>query len=135
LAKVKIVGILAPTNSVLDESHILNAAGFEALKIEQSLLMKATPKNEVKLFYLYDAEHLPVKMQSLIDVKQPLYEGHIALYIGYDEAKMMKSEDLFRRPFDVIEELFGNEVVIAGVAKKTYTLLDMMHFVPKEEWR
>jgi hypothetical protein len=26
---VKIVGILAPTNSILDESHILNRAGFE----------------------------------------------------------------------------------------------------------
>jgi hypothetical protein len=32
----------------------------------------------------------------------------------------------------VIDDLFGYDVVIVGILKKTYTLLDMMHFIPKE---
>jgi hypothetical protein len=135
LPVVKIVGILAPTNSILDESHILNRAGFEGLEVDDSLLVKATPENELKYFYLYDNENLPVKLQSLVDRDLRLYDGYMALYVGYDEAKMMKAEGLFREQFDMIDELFGNDVVIAGVLKKTYTLLDMLHFVPKDEWK
>jgi hypothetical protein len=57
------------------------------------------------------------------------------MYVGYDEAKMMISENLFQKKFDTISNLFGNDVIIAGLPKKTYTLLDMMHFVPKEYWK
>jgi hypothetical protein len=57
------------------------------------------------------------------------------MYIGYDEAKMMREEGLFNKQYDTIDDLFGNDVIIAGVAKKTYTLLDMLHFVPASKWK
>ena len=58
-----------------------------------------------------------------------------AIYIWYDEAQMMLQENLFKKQFDTISDLFGNDVIIAGVLKKTYTSLDMMHFVSKEVWK
>jgi len=42
----------------------------------------------------------------------------------------MKKEKLFSKIGDTIDNLFGNDVMIAGVAKKTYTSLDMIHFLP-----
>jgi hypothetical protein len=48
---------------------------------------------------------------------------------------MMVKENLFKKQFDTISDLFGNDVIIAGLPKKTYTSLDMMHFVPKEAWK
>jgi hypothetical protein len=47
----------------------------------------------------------------------------------------MLKENLFKKQFDIISNLFGNDVIIAGLPKKTYTSLDMMHFVPKEVWK
>lgn len=44
---------------------------------------------------------------------------------------MMLEEKLISKKFDTIDGFFGNRVVVAGLPKKTYTLLDMMHFVPK----
>lgn len=45
---------------------------------------------------------------------------------------MMMEEKLFAKRFDTIDGLFGNNVTVAGLPKKTYTVLDMMHFVPRE---
>ncbi|MEI7563050.1 MAG: hypothetical protein WCJ39_05175 [bacterium] len=47
---------------------------------------------------------------------------------------MMKKEKLFQEINNTIDNLFGNDIIIKGIAKKTYTSLDMMHFVPKAEW-
>jgi hypothetical protein len=139
LPTVQIVGILAPTATVLDETHLLSVSGFTGLSPQTSLLIQSTPTNELKLFYLYDEETLPLKLQKLINLEKPSYTvdatTYTSLYLGYDEAQMMKNEKLFRKQYDTLTELFGNDIIIAGVAKKTYTLLDMFHFVPKEEWK
>ncbi len=42
----------------------------------------------------------------------------------------MRNGKEFKKIYDTIEEN-GINYSIAGVAKKTYTLLDMMHFIPK----
>jgi hypothetical protein len=52
------------------------------------------------------------------------------MYIGFTEGAMMQKEKLFTKIGDTIDNLFGNNIFIAGIAKKTYTSLDMMHFVP-----
>ena len=48
---------------------------------------------------------------------------------------MMIEENLFKKKYDTITNLFGNDIIIAGLPKKTYTTLDMMHFVPRENWK
>jgi hypothetical protein len=135
LPSIQIIGILAPTATLLDETHLVNVAGFEEMQIQTSLLVKATPLDELKLFYLYNEESLPLKLQNLINLQKPKYEienaEYVAIYVGYDEAQMMKKEKLFAKQYDTISDLFGNDVIIAGLPKKTYTLLDMLHFVPE----
>ena len=42
----------------------------------------------------------------------------------------MKSENLFKEPGDVIQDFFGNTVVIVAVMNETGTALDMMHIIP-----
>ena len=41
LPSVKIVGILAPTNTLLDEIHIMNMTAFTGLNVKQNLIFKS----------------------------------------------------------------------------------------------
>lgn len=123
----------------MDEVHILNTTGFENIEGEQSLYFTQTPTEELKIFYLYTKETVPQKIKNIVNILKPTYSmgdtKYTTTYIGYDEAQMMIEEDLFTKKFDTIEGLFGNNIIIAEIARKTYTALDMMHFVPKEEWK
>ncbi|AKH32961.1 putative copper-transporting ATPase PacS [candidate division SR1 bacterium Aalborg_AAW-1] len=139
LPSVKIVGILAPTNTLLDEVHIMNNEGFSGLDVQNSLFITQTPFEELKIFYLYDNDNIPLKLQNIINPKKHIYtiDGttYHSTYVGYDEAQMMIEENLFKKKYDTITNLFGNDIIIAGLPKKTYTTLDMMHFVPRENWK
>lgn len=139
LPSVKIVWILAPTNTLLDEVHIMNNEWFSWLDVQNSLFITQTPFEELKIFYLYDNDNIPLKLQNIINPRKHTYtiDGKIyhATYVWYDEAKMMIEEDLFQKKFDVITWFFDNDIIIAGLPKKTYTTLDMMHFVPRENWK
>jgi hypothetical protein len=129
---VRIIGVLAPTDTLLDDSHILNWRGFEPLEMEQSLLIESNASNELKLFYLYDALNIPVKLQQqLYSVFYIANDEYVPMYIGFDEARMMRREKLFRGLDDHIVGVFQEDVIVVGISKKTYTLFDMMHFVPR----
>ncbi|AHB41712.1 hypothetical protein P148_SR1C00001G0924 [candidate division SR1 bacterium RAAC1_SR1_1] len=139
LPTVKIVGILTPTNTFLDEVHIVNTPGFNGLSIQDSLFLTKNPENDIKIFYLYDEKSIPLKFKKEITTQPTTYEKdgtkYIPLSIGYDEAQMMIEENLFQNVGDTITDLFGNDVIITSIGKKTYTALDMMHFVPKDQWK
>jgi Cu+-exporting ATPase len=139
LPSVKIVWILAPTNTLLDEVHIMNNEWFSWLDVQNSLFITQTPFEELKIFYLYDNDNIPLKLQNIINPRKHTYtiDGKIyhAIYVWYDEAQMMIEENLFKKKYDTITNLFGNDIIIAGLPKKTYTTLDMMHFVPRENWK
>ena len=136
LPSVKIVGILAPTRTFLDEVHLMNSVAFNDTTVKESLFITQNELEALKIFYYYDETHIPSKLSYIINPKKTRYElndkSYKALYIGYDEAQMMIAEKLFTKQFDTIDNLFGNDVLIAGLPKKTYTLLDMMHFLPKK---
>ncbi len=136
LPSVKIVWILAPTNTLLDEIHIINIKWFSGLTINDSLVLKETPFDGSDLFYLYDAKNIPLKLQNIINPKKNTYtiddKKYSAIYLWYDVAQEMKNEKEFSKKFDIIEEEWKN-FIIAGLPLKTYTILDMIHFVPKEE--
>ncbi|MFA7298063.1 MAG: heavy metal translocating P-type ATPase [Candidatus Absconditabacterales bacterium] len=134
LGTVKIVGILGPTNTLLDEIHVMNTRGFKFLAVKgNSVTMEETSFDGAEMFYSYDENNIPVQFKNIINPKKPIYtiddKEYIAIYLGYDVATEMRGEKEFNKLFDTIEE-DGKEYIIAGLPKKTYTLLDMMHFVP-----
>lgn len=89
----------------------------------------------MKYFYLYDSANIPALLKTIINPRKENYtldnKNYTSTYIGYSEAEMMQKEKLFSRVYDTIPSLFGNDIIIAGLPKKTFTALDMMHFVPK----
>jgi Cu+-exporting ATPase len=136
LPELKVVGILAPTGTVLDEYHIFSNQNLNNLQANEDLLVVETPLEDLKLFYLYDGNNIPPQLSSVINPKKANYTldeiNYLSMAIGYDEAKMMMEEKLINKKFDTIKGLFGNNLIITGLPKKTLTGLDMMHFVPKE---
>lgn len=137
LPKIKIVGILAPTGTILDEYHFFSKASFTGLnKAKDDILITETPLEDLKIFYLYDSNNIPQVLGSIINSNKTVYIidniSYLSTYVGYDEAKMMMKEKLFQKKFDTLKGFFGNNIIISGLPKKTLTSLDMMHFVPQE---
>ncbi len=133
--KVRIAGILEPTNTFLDDTHIMGRETFDTIKLGEDIFITQTPIGELKIFYTYDGNNIPTQLQELINPKKNTYviggKEYLPAYIGYTEAQMMLEEKLISKKFDTLEGFFGNNVIIAGLPKKTYTMLDMMHFVAK----
>ena len=131
LPTVKVVGILEPTGTIIDDYHILNLATFT--KMTTSADVKFVAENEViKIFYFLNGSNTPEKLQQNIqNLAEVSIEGksYLPVYIGSVEAQMMIDNGLFSDSGDVIENFFGNNVVVAGVLPETGTVLDMMHFV------
>lgn len=132
LPSVKIIGILPPTNTLLDEVHLINQAGFSGLAVTQNISIEWSVFEWLDIFYRFDAASIPLKMENLINPKEFTYDAdgktYGVIYLWYDAAQEMKAKKEFSQPFDIIEE-WGKDLAIAGVARKTFTLLDMMHFI------
>ncbi len=56
------------------------------------------------------------------------------IVIGSAEAAMMRREGLFKEPGDTIKGFFGIDPIVGGVLKRTFGLMDDMHFVSKSEY-
>lgn len=132
---VRIAGILEPTGTFLDEVHVMDKDAFEKISFGKDLWFDETPTGELKIFYGYDEANVPAELAYVINPKKPYYEmdgkKYIPAYLGYDEAEMMLEEKLIEGKFSKLDGFFGNDTIVAGLPKKTYTALDMMHFVPK----
>jgi Cu+-exporting ATPase len=133
--KVRIVWILEPTNTFLDDVHIMKNSHYDSMTAKNDLLFLQSNKDEIKIFYLYDRSNIPQKLNYIIDNDKFVYNVWskmiLPLYIWYDEAQMMIGENLIKSIGDRISWFFWNEVVVLWFVKKTYSALDMMHFVPK----
>ncbi|MFZ3231989.1 MAG: heavy metal translocating P-type ATPase [Patescibacteria group bacterium] len=132
---VRIAGILEPTGTFLDEVHVMGKDGFEKISFGKDLWFGETPTGDLKVFYGYDETNVPAELAYVINPKKPYYEldgkKYVPAYLGWNEAQMMLEEKLIEGKFSKLDGFFGNDTVIAGLPKKTYTALDMMHFVPK----
>jgi hypothetical protein len=132
---IRVAGILKPTGTFLDEAHIFSTTNHEKIIFGEDFLVLETPFEEMKYFYIYDAARIPPLLKSVINPKKDTFildgKTYLSVYIGYKEAQMMIEEKLISRPFDMIPGFFGNDIIVAGLPKKTFTSLDMMHFVPK----
>ena len=70
IPKVKIVWILAKTDTALDDVHILNTVHYDTLIWEsESLKYYATPdKFTIRTFYLFDENNIPKFFQNQINI-------------------------------------------------------------------
>jgi hypothetical protein len=139
--RIYIGGVLAETGSPVDDLHFLSVNNFNKLEGEKGrVYSKFTPESVPKMFYyLGIGEQIPKKF-VLAEGSMTGYEVHdlggtqyYPLVVGSNEAKMMRKENLFKEPGDVIRGFFGKDVVVVGVLKESGTALDMMHFVPLKE--
>lgn len=110
---------------------------FNQILSENRIYTKINPEGIQKLFYF-----LPVEEST--SVKIDLSEGNIKEYeiheiggqkyypliLGYEEARLMKEENLFSNIGDPIKGFFGKNVVVIGIMEKTGSVADMMHIIP-----
>ncbi len=127
---LKAVGILQPTNTMLDNYHFVNPVTFAKLTTTADLKLAADGQS-LDLFYLTTNNNVPEKLQGKLGNFSQLTNGgqqYPALYLGATNAQMMKANHEFQKTGDVVEEA-GNQLAVAGILPPTKTILDIMHFV------
>lgn len=102
-------------------------------QISKQVITAKTPEGVTKQFYLVGKE-LPENLSGKIpaDGFNFVYIGgqkYTPVYIGFEEAELMKNENIFREAGDTIPDFFGNNVIISGILPKTNTPLDNYHLV------
>ena len=128
---MKVVGILAPSGSVLDKYHLVNSETFKYLTNEGSLQTVTEDDGGVELFYTI-SNQVPEKFKKNIDIGSLKIivigkKSYVPMYFGSDEAEMMMKKGEFKKEGDSLKEL-GNNIIVAGILPKTGTALDNMHF-------
>ncbi|MFZ4632547.1 MAG: heavy metal translocating P-type ATPase [Patescibacteria group bacterium] len=127
----KVVGILEPTGTMLDEYHFVNKNTLGRMANSAKILF-VVEKEIMKEFYFDISNNTPEEIKANISSFEPLnIEGkkYLPIYIGSAEAKMMIDKNLITKSGDKIDDFFGNDIVVAGILSPTNTALDMMHFV------
>lgn len=131
LSNVKIVGILKPTGTIIDDYHFVSPGTLE--RMNTSARVGYVPEKEIiKSFYFVEGDNAPEKLKNDIkgfEAQNINSQNYLPVYIGSAEAQMMIDNKLISKPGDVIDNFFGNKVVIAAILPETGTALDMMHFV------
>ncbi len=130
---MKVVGVLEPTGTILDRYHVVSRETLGNLATVAEV-QATTADGEPKLFYVLSAVNVPSKLTgsipssglNAITIGGKRYQP---IYIGADEAATMEKEKIFGKEGDLIPNLFGNDVIVAGVLPKTSTALDNLHFV------
>lgn len=126
-------------------SQMANAESQMTQPKLSSAVVKAINENLVKSKYKINYANGDPKVFTtfkLSNVKEfKTKEGSLELndnsmFIGYDEAMMMKKENLFKQPGDTLNNFFGVEkMTIAGILEPTGTVLDKMHIVNENTYK
>jgi len=89
-----------------------------------------TPEGDMKIFAL--AENNVLKNYKSSNGNN-LPESD-SMIIGSDEARMMISEKLFKRPGDELNGFFGIDTKVEGILDSTGTFADDFHFLSSEQY-
>lgn len=134
ISQMKVVGILSPTGVDIDYYHLVNAETLERLTPAADIVTTVTDGDNIKVFYEV-AEIVPPVFASTMTPQAFEYSAFIGgtvyqpLFIGSVEAALMQKEKQFEKEGNVINDFFGNEVLVSRLLPKTNTLLDTFHFV------
>jgi hypothetical protein len=131
IASLKVSGIMDSTGSLVDGWHLVNKNTLNRMLPATSLQFVA--ENEIiKGFYTVTPDNVPEKIKDNIGSLEPVVIGskkYLPIYIGSAEAKMMIDKKLITKTGDTINNLFGNDVIVAGILPETKSILDELHFV------
>ncbi|MEM2139173.1 MAG: hypothetical protein QXM96_03390 [Candidatus Woesearchaeota archaeon] len=135
---IVIEGILRKTNTIIDDMHFLSETNFKKIKGNEKIFIKISKEGMPKLFFTYSLNEKPIlklKEGNLENYKLTIIDGkkYYPIVIGSDEAQMMISEGLFKKPGDKIDNFFGINVFVVGIVEKTNSIVDMIHFLPLKE--
>jgi len=131
-------GVLKRTYGLMDDMHFVSEPGYSRVQGEEGRLFIAfKDSRSPKLFFvLAEGEDPPITLPfaegSLSDysVREIGGKRYYPVILGADEAAMMKFERLIAQSGDTLDGFFGNDIFIAGVLKKTNTIIDMAHISP-----
>lgn len=138
---VTINGIIRKTNTIIDDMHFVDKSDYASLDAVEGKTFFKFKGAEIKTFLYVPIETIE---DSVRKMNLKFSEGNISLYaigyldskeykpviIGASEAEMMRKEKLFNSIGDRIDNLFGQDVFIAGILEKTNSSIDMMHVTP-----
>jgi hypothetical protein len=131
IASLKVSGIMDSTGSLVDGWHLVNKSTLSRM-LPATELKFVAEKEIIKGFYTVTPDNAPEKFKDSIGSFEPIVIGskkYLPIYIGSAEAKMMIDKKLITKAGDTINNLFGNDVIVAGILPETKTILDELHFV------
>lgn len=134
LPSIKIVGILKPTGTAIDDYHFVNKSAYDKMD-STAVIISVAEKEIIKVFYFVKGDNAPEKLKGEMPTFAPLKsfdETFLPVYIGSAEAKMMIEKDLIKKVGDNLNDFFGNKVVVTGILNPTGTSLDNYHYVGEE---
>ncbi|MBI5414240.1 copper-translocating P-type ATPase [Candidatus Peregrinibacteria bacterium] len=136
LPSVKISGVLAPTGTFLDISHLLSPEAFTQIS-GNPIKLELAGENIKKFYVIFGPGSIPSRLVNEIQFEdlRSISLGknkYVPVILGATEAKIMLSENLFTKEGDLLDDFFGNKVIITKILPSTGTLLDEMHFVSTE---
>lgn len=134
---VKVVWILAKTDTALDDVHILNTTTYDTLIWDsESLKYYGTPdKLAIRTFYIFDENNIPKFFQNQININDIYDWEYQKMYVWYTDANMMENLWLVEWIWDKLDNFFGNKVIYYKKLRKNYSAYDMMHFLPKKYFK
>ncbi len=137
IPKVKVVWILAKTDTALDDVHILNTVHYDTLVWDnESLKYYGTPdKLEARTFYIFDENNIPIFYKNQININDIYDWEYQKMYVWYTDANMMEDFWLVKWIWDTLDNFFGNKVMYYKKLRKNYSAYDMMHFLPKKYFK
>jgi Cu+-exporting ATPase len=115
-------------------SSSMESGTIKAVAIRDIQEMNLIKIDGTKIFYVLSSDNVPesfpIKLSAdSMDSVQIDGEKYEPVIVGFSEAEMMRAEKLMNGKGDIIEDLFGNRVVISDILPKTNTIIDKMHFV------
>jgi len=130
-----VIGILQPTGTVLDFAHIVSDLTFGVIGTG-TVVTSLPDEGSLKLFALVGSKSvIPSAFRSIItpfslEPRLINEKRTTPIFVGWNEAQMMINKGLFTNQGDIIDDFFGNRVIIAGILPRTGTILDQFHYIP-----
>ncbi len=132
----KVVGVLSENNNLIDDGHIVSSKAFDQTS-GQRLWLQLSENVAKKFYVVQNSTLIPALLKAEIQIANfdPVTIGknvYFPVIIGANEAKAMLDENLFKKEGDLLDNFFGNKVIVSRILPATGTMLDDLHFVGKE---